>query len=223
MTAIPMRWRKGLLPAALVVGAALAAAPAATASGDDGCRAECKEAQKLCHRSARLARHVCHERCDEAVDRALDRAREICRERDLAPGECARVVREAVEAAARVCREGCENASDRARRACAEQRRECRRACVAELDPACVDGCREELALCRDELAACLEPCRENLRQNLRGCFRQYGGDDGGVELLRCLADARREDRSCRSACHEDAACGRDFFACLQECPRAAE
>lgn len=224
MTWNSMRWGGRLRPAVLAVGAVFAVAGVpAPAAADDGCRSECKQARKLCHRSARLARHVCHERCDEAVDRALDRARRICGERDLGPAACARVVREAVEGAGRVCREGCETAFDRARRACAEEQRECRRACVAELDPVCVEGCREELAACQDDLALCLEPCRETLQRNLRSCFERYGEDDDGVELLRCLGDARREARACRSACFEDAACGRDFFACLGQCPLAAE
>lgn len=194
------------------IGVVLASAEA-RAAGE--CREECWEARRVCQAAARASHRACTNRCEASIEDAAERARALCRERELGPRACMRVILYAVRQAATGCREDCGQVLARARAFCNEERLECHDACTGPLDPGCANQCLDDFAVCREELGGCTDACEAQAETALESCRDRL---DDRVAFLRCLRAVRRDTSLCREACHEESPCGRELRPCLAEC-----
>jgi hypothetical protein len=106
----------------------------------------------------------------------------------------------------------------RAKNVCREERSECRETCIAELDPACVEECRDEAELYREDLGMCLNDCGQDARTDANECRMIEGDLCNPKEVRDCLRGARGDAYRCTDACHDETACGEELHSCLREC-----
>ncbi len=177
------------------IGAAVAALTFILLAGS-GAAAE--ESDPRCIGECREA----HLACDAAAHEAFRTCRNACTGADDLDG----------------CRKECRHAFRRASRLCAEERVECRLACREDLDRECVAGCRDELALCRADLGACGDECRDAQQAKLAECRELAAGDAPPEEVRACVEEARELGRACGQTCNETVACGPELRSCVESC-----
>lgn len=213
-----------MLPVGAVLVTLLGAAAPAVAEASE-CQLECREARRGCHSAGHAAYRSCRRTCDESAAEAGGRAHAVCREAEMGPRECARLVKDSVAAALGACRDDRRNARSLARRLCHEERQDCRQACVEGLDEVCVAACSTDLERCRDDLGVCAEGCAEEARTAAELCKLDAVVDGACVpETLReCARRVRREGTACAAACHEELSCHDAARDCLLACPPQAE
>ncbi len=140
---------------------------------------------------------------------------------------CHHAARHAVRACADACESGEEGATCRdecrrifhaARSLCREEVRECIASLRPPLDEACATECREDFALCRDDLGECRDECRDETRDAVRDCVEMFRDDGDRQAFHACVHEAHREGHLCGQDCYDEYPCGHEFRECLTGC-----
>ncbi len=152
---------------------------------------ECREAQSLCNEAARAEARVCRQDCENAAGEAGEAG-----EPSACHGQC--------------------------RASFVEDRGECRRAVhecrldrIDDLDPECVDACREEFAGCFEANHACRDDCRAGLEAAIAECPDLHGDDEAAFR--ECRQAVHQERLECKQACHDANDCS-GIRDCLAVC-----
>lgn len=178
----------------LIGGAALAGAllfVGTGASGADHLGNECREAQSLCNEGVRAEARLCRQDCENAAGEAGE-----------ADGRSA-------------CHGQCRASFVEDRGECRREVHECRLDRIDDLDPECVDVCREEFAECFEANHACRDDCRTSLETAIAEC-RDLNGDDEAA-FRECRQAAHQERLECKQACHDANDCS-GIRDCLAVC-----